>query len=869
MNPVKPTVSRHCLDSIVNAVCTKKLVLLSAAAGYGKSVLIDQIREVLLDRGIKWVDSSCFEPEQFKFHFISQIRKKSLLVRETQGKVSAEDVFSCMLEIQDPLVLVIDNYERADSVENSLFINTILERLPHNIHILMACRYKPSFEYAQYLLSDEAILLDNESLGFNRQELSEVMKAKGGLEVEAIDNIHSQTTGWPIAVNLCLNLLSNGSCIDDFSGKDTDLGRYIEEQIFTNVRSCLKTFLLNLAIFEDFHPDLCDHVFDQSESTLKIIELYENNFLLISLDRNRKWFRVNPLFKDFLLEKFELSRPEHSDLFFNRAMHWSVAKSRYSDAISYAIRSGERKLLSTSSTSLAKEIVRDNGLLPNINLWWQHSVKDINDINTLPISSHFWLVWSLAFSCQKEESEQALQVLKQRVNDIDPEPKEYASKIRSLEIALNIFNDNSETTFLEAKQWLEYSHENEDPFDRSVVCGAWFLSARLQLNIIEAKQAISFAKSTIPKANSSYGSLWISTLSFLAEMDFADTRIAHKSLQEEFVALGEGPLKDSPIHSTMALFLAKTSYEQGHYQESSDFLQQGFVHIMDHGLIESAAAGIEVSARLLARKSFEDAMCFLNNAEFISSHYPSRLLFYVRKIRTQLQLQQGDEDSAKIEISLADINENGKNLQFSNSLDDSPLLSLEKQILAITLLFIDQHFQQAQSEVERILQLEAATQRPYQYAELLIIHAAIALKLGDIQLAGKKTLLAVNTAVKFGLYRVFIDNRYFFSDCLSQLLQTRYIQGKSEEQLLLQRLAQDFKIVAGEHENGELIKIDISSRESELLVLLESDLTVQKIADHLFLSKATVKWHLVNLYRKLDVNNRSGAISSAKAKNLI
>jgi LuxR family maltose regulon positive regulatory protein len=60
-----------------------------------------------------------------------------------------------------------------------------------------------------------------------------------------------------------------------------------------------------------------------------------------------------------------------------------------------------------------------------------------------------------------------------------------------------------------------------------------------------------------------------------------------------------------------------------------------------------------------------------------------------------------------------------------------------------------------------------------------------------------------------------------------------------------------------------------SAREVELLSLLDQGLTNQQLADRLSLSLATVKWHLRNLYTKLDVGNRSAALAKARALNLL
>ncbi len=61
----------------------------------------------------------------------------------------------------------------------------------------------------------------------------------------------------------------------------------------------------------------------------------------------------------------------------------------------------------------------------------------------------------------------------------------------------------------------------------------------------------------------------------------------------------------------------------------------------------------------------------------------------------------------------------------------------------------------------------------------------------------------------------------------------------------------------------------LTEREKEILKLAITGLTKQQIADKLFISFHTVNNHLKNIYSKLHVNTRSGAVSKAFKENLI
>ncbi|GHC21325.1 hypothetical protein GCM10008094_09990 [Aidingimonas halophila] len=61
----------------------------------------------------------------------------------------------------------------------------------------------------------------------------------------------------------------------------------------------------------------------------------------------------------------------------------------------------------------------------------------------------------------------------------------------------------------------------------------------------------------------------------------------------------------------------------------------------------------------------------------------------------------------------------------------------------------------------------------------------------------------------------------------------------------------------------------LSLRESEVLKWASEGKTVWEIGMILSLSEGTVKFHLRNIYRKLDVTNRAQAIATAAHQGLI
>ncbi|MEV6524880.1 response regulator transcription factor [Longispora sp. NPDC051575] len=63
--------------------------------------------------------------------------------------------------------------------------------------------------------------------------------------------------------------------------------------------------------------------------------------------------------------------------------------------------------------------------------------------------------------------------------------------------------------------------------------------------------------------------------------------------------------------------------------------------------------------------------------------------------------------------------------------------------------------------------------------------------------------------------------------------------------------------------------VTLSPREVEILQLLAEGLTNEQIAGRLFISRATVKTHLVHIFGKLGVDSRTAAVTTAMERRLI
>ena len=132
-----------------------------------------------------------------------------------------------------------------------------------------------------------------------------------------------------------------------------------------------------------------------------------------------------------------------------------------------------------------------------------------------------------------------------------------------------------------------------------------------------------------------------------------------------------------------------------------------------------------------------------------------------------------------------------------------------------------------------------------------------------------QTALAIAAPRRY--LRVFLDEAADLR-CLIDELDSERLRDSDAAPLArrlqqLMRSARDSRAV--ERRDSAAVVEALTRRELAILGRLESGLTNREIAEAIFISEGTLKWHLHNVYGKLNVKNRSGAVLRARTLGVL
>ena len=310
----------------------RKLILISAAAGYGKTcLLIDFADRTSLPVCWYSVDEADRDPvvllEGLRAtieHTFPGLRPGMISTGEPSPRALADvrEIVSSLvrdirLHVPERFVVILDDLHKLNGSDDAnQALSLLLQYLPSNCRLVMAGRTVPTLPLIELSAHQEVVGLGTEDLQFSAQEIQELFR--GGFELFLSDQearqLAEQTEGWITAI------LLSGS--DPWKGKPPDLTQlgehhdalfaYLGEQVFECQPQQIRSFLETSAILRRMSVELCDLLREADDSAQLITTLEARNLFLFRTGPKPGWFIYHTLFREFLLRRF---RQRHEDDF--------------------------------------------------------------------------------------------------------------------------------------------------------------------------------------------------------------------------------------------------------------------------------------------------------------------------------------------------------------------------------------------------------------------------------------------------------------------------------------------------------------------------------------------------------------------------
>ncbi|MDI9778080.1 LuxR C-terminal-related transcriptional regulator [Pseudomonas putida] len=402
-----------------------RLLLVNAPAGFGKSSLAIEFCESLpghwrsLWLGLSQRDA---DPGRFLERLLEGLQQYCpalggqamglLKMRQRHQPFAFEewidsllDELALYLQVDTPLLLVLDDYHLAQGPVLDRCLQFFLNHLPAGLVLLVTSRQRPDWHLARLRLSRQLVELGEQDLRLTPDEsLAVIGRQPTGLRGQALDNLIQRSDGW--VAGLRFWQLAASEAGDEHAlpqalhGGEGLIRDYLLEEVIEMLPADVQAFLFDTACQERFCAALCDALRERHDSDAILRYLQAHQVFLVPLDEHGHWYRYHHLFSD-LLRSRQSSEPQAR--LHLRACRWFQAQGLLDEAVEQALRAGHLDVAADLVQSLSEEqlLAEQNvGML----LRWKMDLPD-----SLLISTPRLIVlysWALGLACQLDAAEE-------------------------------------------------------------------------------------------------------------------------------------------------------------------------------------------------------------------------------------------------------------------------------------------------------------------------------------------------------------------------------------------------------------------------------------------------------------------------------
>jgi serine/threonine-protein kinase PknK len=360
--PTGGLVFRRRLTDVLHAGGRRRLVLVRAPSGYGKSTLAAQWREELASEGITvgWltVDDDDDNVVWFLAHLLEVIRPvrpdlaESLgLALEQHGEGADRYVLTSLVdEIHaggDRVGVVIDDWHRVSDAKTIAALGYLIENGCHHLQIIVTSWSRSGLPLSKMRIRDELIEIDSTALRFDADEARVLLVDVGGLELAPgeVEALTAATDGWAAALQLATLSLRGGDdaagLLDRMSGRDDVIGEFLAENVLDTLEPDMLEFLLLTSITERTCGGLASALANVARGQALLEEVERRGLFLQRIIDDRNWFRYHHMFADVLRRRLERDRPDQVESLHRTASAWFAENHYLSDAVDHALAAGD------------------------------------------------------------------------------------------------------------------------------------------------------------------------------------------------------------------------------------------------------------------------------------------------------------------------------------------------------------------------------------------------------------------------------------------------------------------------------------------------------------------------------------------------
>ena len=305
--------SRPALLGRIDPLDQRRLVVLKAPGGFGKTMLLADLARRQRERGwlVAWLTLAADDTPAILGAYLAWAFRRAGLDLTIPDGAEADApaaprragrhtaLLTRAIETHAaPCLLVLDDADRLVDRDAVAAVNALLRYSPRNLHVAVAYRRNPGLDVDGDVLAERGVGLDVAQLRFSAAEVARFLGSE--LAPGDLEALMARTEGWPVALQLWRNLRGDATRpapVHDFRGDKGVTANFLGARLLGTLPRADRDFLLDLALFDWIEPALVDEVLGSDDTSRRLGALAELDGLLH--DRGSGVARLHPLIRDY------------------------------------------------------------------------------------------------------------------------------------------------------------------------------------------------------------------------------------------------------------------------------------------------------------------------------------------------------------------------------------------------------------------------------------------------------------------------------------------------------------------------------------------------------------------------------------------
>lgn len=367
-----PPLSHHLIPrprliAQLNEGMERKLTLISASAGYGKTALLCEWLETLEGKNtpIGWLslDKGDNDPIRFWSYVCATLDQlhpglgeQALTLLQSPQPPPIESILTMLINslaaIPKHFGLILDDFHLLTMSSIHHELTFFLHHMPLQMHLIIASRVDPPLALARLRARQQLVEVRVADLRFTSSEVTAFLQEVMGLSfsTEEIAMLEVRMEGWIAGLQLAAlsftecTPASHAGFLATFTGSHHYILSYLTEEVLMHQPEQMRTFLLQTSILDRLNGSLCDAVTGGTNSQVLLEQLEQCNIFLIPLDNEGQWYRYHHFFAEFLYSCLQADQYQHTmgetlPMLHSRASIWYEQQHLHTEAITHALTS--------------------------------------------------------------------------------------------------------------------------------------------------------------------------------------------------------------------------------------------------------------------------------------------------------------------------------------------------------------------------------------------------------------------------------------------------------------------------------------------------------------------------------------------------